>query len=499
MNWVELTTAIFNTLAVATGVLFSTVPVAFCLAVLIVRTNAIGARWAWPFLCSQLVVPLYATVGAWSAGFGTQGWWPLSQAFVVRSQWSSLAAVTFIHAVAALPSVTLILVLGLNWRRRSQEELALVEGGIVNLLNRVLAPDMRVWLAAAGLWSIVPVLTEMVVTNLYQLPTLPEQIYLDISLGSATVFTYAVSLVLCTLPLLGLALAVQRHLPSLSTLREQIVHHAPSRWNLGQWRFGLSVGLWASVLLVALVPLTNLLLKAGWETSLGADDRMQHRWSFDRFLRTLAETSTLFHAEFKWSATLAVSSSVLALALATWLRWQARSRGLLSAINVLCLLLIAMPGPLVAGLMSQLFLSGTLPGLDWLYDHSLVAPIVAQQTRLFPLAWLLVGGILSTISTQAWELAAVDQLPFWTRLRFVVWRPTWRLWFTAWLLLAAVSAGELSTHLLLLPPGVTTLAQRLFEFLHFGMRYQDSGLCLALVLLGWVVAIAVWNTRTGRA
>ncbi len=52
---------------------------------------------------------------------------------------------------------------------------------------------------------------------------------------------------------------------------------------------------------------------------------------------------------------------------------------------------------------------------------------------------------------------------------------TRRLWLLAWLVLAAVSAGELSTHLLLLPPGVTTVAQRLFELLHFGMRYQDIG------------------------
>jgi ABC-type Fe3+ transport system permease subunit len=163
------------------------------------------------------------------------------------------------------------------------------------------------------------------------------------------------------------------------------------------------------------------------------------------------------------------------------------------------LLLIAMPGPLVANLISRVFLSARLPGLAWLYDHSLVAPILAQQTRLLPLAWLLAGGILATISARTWEMAEIDSLSMWTRWWAVIWRPTWRLWLVAWLLLAATSAGELSTHLLLLPPGVTTVAQRLFEFLHFGMRYQDSGLCLALVLLGWLVAIVVWNTRSGRA
>ncbi len=156
-----------------------------------------------------------------------------------------------------------------------------------------------------------------------------------------------------------------------------------------------------------------------------------------------------------------------------------------------------MPGPLVASLVTQVFLQ--VPGLGWFYDRTLLAPIIAQQTRLLPLAWLLVGGILSSISRQAWELAQVDQLSWWQSLRTLVWQPTKRLWVLAWLVLAAVSAGELSTHLLLLPPGVTTVAQRLFELLHFGMRYQDSGLCLGLVVIGWCVGIVVWKTRAGRA
>ena len=499
MNWAELTTATLNTLAVVAGVLFTTVPVAFFLAVTLARTNVFGARLAWLVICSQLVVPLYATVGAWSAGFGTQGWWPLSQAFVVRSPWSGLAAVTFMHAISAMPSAVMILLLGLGWTRRSQEELALVEGGFLNLGRRVLLPEMRVWLAAAGFWAIVPVLTEMVVTNLYQFPTLAEQVYLDISLGSATGLTYAVSIGLCMLPLLALAWSVRRHLPSLSELRTHMAQHPPARLALGAWRVPLSAVLWCIVVGIALVPLVNLCMKAGWESALDASGAMKHRWTWSRFSQTLLETGTLFSSEFRWSATLAASSSTAALGLAVVVRWLARSRSKRRTINGLCLILISMPGPLVAALITQLFLSRSLPGLGWLYDHTLLAPVLAQQTRLFPLAWLIVGGILATISSQAWELAAVDQLSAWSQIRIVIWRPTWRLWLAAWLLLAAMSAGELSTHLLLLPPGVTTLAQRLFEFLHFGMRYQDSGLCLALVALGWLVAIVVWNTRTGRA
>ncbi len=496
----ELITAVFNTLIVAAGTLVLALPVAIFLAVSISRTNMFGARWAWLAVCSQLVVPLYALVGAWSAGFGTQGWWPLSQVAVAGSWLAKTGAVTFIHAMAAIPSCALILSLGAHWTRRSREEMALMEGGNRNLIRRVLLPDMRGWIAAAGFWAIVPVLTEMVVTNLYQLPTLPEQVYLDISLGTASSLTYAVSIGLCMVPLLIVAWWLRKHLPALSTLAEQISQHAPRQLDLRGWRWPVSLLAWMLVLLLVAVPSLNLLIKAGWQAQLDSAGQLQHAWSLSRFVDTLRETCATCASDFQWSATLAATSATLALAIACCLRsaWvSGRSELVRHTINIVCLVLIAMPGPLVASLVTQLFMH--VPLFGWFYDRTLLAPVLAQQTRLLPLAWLIVGGILSSVSRPAWEMAQVDQLSLWTQWRTLVWRPTRRLWLLAWIVLAAVSAGELSTNLLLLPAGVTTVAQHLFELLHYGMRYRDSGLCLALVAVGWLVGIVVWNTRAGRA
>ncbi|MCC6510910.1 MAG: iron ABC transporter permease [Pirellulaceae bacterium] len=499
MSWAELYTAIFNTLVVATGVLFISIPIATGLSIAMVRTNMFGARWAWFILFSQWVVPLYALVGAWSAGFGTQGWWPLSPVTLAGKPAAGLAAVIFVHAMSAIPSNVFILTLGLYWTRRSREELALVDGGNRNVVRRVLLPELRGWLAAAALWSLVPVLTEMVVTNLFQVPTLPEQVYLDISLGTDTPRTYLVSILLCTLPLLLVAWWLRRQLPELSSLATQMAQHAPRPLQLRSWRLPISLIVWVTVAGIVVVPTCNLLIKAGWESMLQPSGGLTHRWTFQRLLKTAIETTTLFTNEFQWTATLALASSISALFLASgmrwWVYWSGRA-GWRHFFNFLCLILIALPGPLVATLMTWLFLN--VPGLGWCYDNTLLAPIVAQQSRLLPLGWLLVGGILSTVSQSAWELGQVDQLSAWLRWRTLIWRPTRGLWLLAWLILAATSAGELSTHLLLLPPGVTTVAQRLFELLHFGMRYQDSGLCLAMVAIGWLVAIVVWKTREGR-
>lgn len=499
MNWVELSTALCNTAVVAMGALVTTIPLATCLAWLLQRTNIYGARSAWILLSSQLILPLYATVGAWSAGFGTQGWWPLAQSLVVRSPLTSLAAVTFVHAVTAVPGAVWILSLGLRTVKRSHEELALMDGGAGNVFYRVVLPNLLPWLAAAGFWVIVPVFTEMVVTNLYQVPTLSEQIYLDISLGSANATTYLVSLLGCVVPLCLIALVLSRILPGLVSITRDIQQHPPLQLALRGWRLTLSLALWTIIVSLVLIPISNLVLKAGWQTEIDAAEVLRHRWTWQRFGLTLWETCWLFQPEFSWTAQLALIAASCALLAAAWLRFRTTTPVIASGCYLLSLILISLPGPVVGALTSSLFVSTRNPALNWLYDHTLAAPILAQQSRLFPLAWLLVSGLAASISTPARELARLDQLSWWTHCWYVIWRPTWRLWVTAWLLLIAVSAGELSSHLLLLPPGVTTLAQRLFEFLHFGMRYQDSGLCLAFIALGWLTAIVVWKTRTGRA
>ncbi len=48
----------------------------------------------------------------------------------------------------------------------------------------------------------------------------------------------------------------------------------------------------------------------------------------------------------------------------------------------------------------------------------------------------------------------------------------------------AVAVSELASYLLLLPAGVCPLAMRIFELLHYGVRYKEAGLCLFLAFIG---------------
>lgn len=497
MHFSELQIALRNTLLIGGGVVAIAVPLATLLSILLVRTNVHGARWAWLALSSQLAVPLYVFAGGWSAGFGTLGWWPIAPAKLIPLEWTSIGAVLFIHAVAVIPWLTLIIAMGLVWTQRSLEEAAFVEGGWPQVLRLVTLPRLRPWIGLACIWGFVPLLTEMVVTNLYQVPTLPEQVYLDISLLGTSSWTYAASLGLCIVPLLVGGIVAHRLLSPWSELVLRCANARQPIYALRSLRLPVSACVWLVVVCLVALPLANLVLKAGWQTVNKSPLETTHHWSAYRFMLTLHETSTLFTQEAYWSFMLASCSATGAILAAICLCTIGRTPSLRAWIALGCLVLLAVPGPIAAQSVIFLFTYRGIPGLAWMYDHTLAAPILAQQFRMLPLAYWLCKTILASIDTQCWDVAALDGLQWSERLRCIILPHTGANWVAAWFLLAAFSFGELSTNLLVLPPGVATVAQRLFEFLHFGMRYQDSGLCLALMAIGWIVAGILWKTRKG--
>ncbi len=499
MHWNELLKAIGNTLVIGAGTALFAVPLGTLLAVLLLRTNVAGARLGWLMLSSQLVVPLYVFAGGWSAGFGTLGWWPLAPANLQFAELRSILAVVFIHAVAAGPWVCLIVSLGLAWSARSLEELAMLENGWRGVLRQVTLPSLVPWIALASVWSVAPVLTEMVVTNLYQVRTIPEQVYLDISLHGTSHWTLVAGICGCACPLALVLLVVVRQLPQRQPAARNSPHsfHRQPSYSLAAARIGSSIGVWCVISALVGMPIANLIYKAGWEVVPQIQYGATHRWSIYRFWLTIVETSTGFAAEVYWSTLLAAGSATLAMMLAGLMAYLRKRLGVPWLFYAVCILMVSVPGPVAGQWVTWLFNTVGWDVMLSLYDRTLLAPILAQQFRLLPLGYLLVNTILSGIDRQTWELAELDSL---SRVN-IVWRivlpQTGWAWIVAWIVLAALSAGELSTILLVLPPGVTTLSQRLFEFLHFGMRYQDSGLCLGLIIVGWFVALAAWNTRKG--
>lgn len=482
------------------------------MSLLLQRTNLFGRSWAWIAIGSQLAVPLYVFAGGWSAGFGMQGWMRWSGGKLFGSElyggWlfgtplqigaGSLLAVSTIHALAAIPWVCLIISLGLVWTHRSQEEMTVLEGGTWHWLRFYVLTKLRIWLAASCLWCVIPVLTEMVVTNLYQVPTVAEQVYLDASRGAVSIWTYIAATLLCMFPIVVCGEIVRRKSPAWNEVIYSLAHHQSRPRSLGRWQGLVSLGTWTLVLLLVGWPIVNLFIKAGWQPRVDAQGQTHYGWSAGRLLTTSQEALTQYLPELTWSSLLAICSTILALATAAALSFWLRRSGPRTVISIIALLMIAVPGPLVGMMIIALMNRNSPAWLGLLYDTTLAAPILAQQFRLFPLAWLLSQTILYSISDRVWQQATLEGLSRAQLVLRVLWPQTWKLWVTSAVVLAVVSIGELSCSILVLPPGVTTLSMRLFEMLHFGMRHQDSGLCGLLIVFGWLVSLISWKTLTDR-
>ena len=73
---------------------------------------------------SLLLLPSYVVAGAWSAGFGSMGWWTLSQVTAAKAPLVGIASVIWIHAMAATPIAFWLLTIGLQRCSASMVELA---------------------------------------------------------------------------------------------------------------------------------------------------------------------------------------------------------------------------------------------------------------------------------------------------------------------------------------------------------------------------------------
>ncbi|HBE72434.1 MAG TPA: hypothetical protein DDW52_30230 [Planctomycetaceae bacterium] len=490
---------VFNTLAICLLTSAFAVPVGGFLAITVQRTNLFGRGVAWLCIGSQLTLPLYVFAGGWCAMFGTQGWLPaLVPALKQTESVGSVLIVSSIHALAMIPWVFVVCSLGLLNRSRAIEETANLEGGWLRTLLRVIVPQLRPWLIAAAAVCCLPVLTEMVVTNLFRVPSVAEQVYLDISLGTVRPWTYVAISLLTMLPVVLGGLLWQRTLPPW---REILLHayDSPQPIDLAQHRFTVSLATWGVIIATVFAPILSLIIKAGWTPNLADSGQSTYSWTTTRFATTVYEGATLFGEQLQWSVLLALTSALVAATFASLLFACTINRPVAHILLSLAMLIIvSVPGPAVAMLVSFLMNRSQPPGLTYLYDFTIAAPVFAQQFRLLPYAWLITIATAASISKSTLEQLKLDGISApWSviyELRNLISKPA----LAGIALLAAISFGELSCSLLVLPAGMTTLSKQLFEFLHFGMRHQDSALCGLFILVSWGMSLLLRKTLMER-
>ena len=135
------------------GHLAVSLPLGTALAWLLVRTDLPGRRMALLVLGLLPFVPLYLQAAAWQAGFGPQGWCTLASSGPAWLQ--GWPGAIWIHAMAAVPWVVLIVGAGLRLVEAELEEQALLDGSPRQVFFRVTLRGALPAVGVAALWTAI--------------------------------------------------------------------------------------------------------------------------------------------------------------------------------------------------------------------------------------------------------------------------------------------------------------------------------------------------------
>ena len=471
-------------------------PMGMLLAILLTRTNVAGKNLAWLLLLTLLFLPLHSTATGWVAVFGKLGSQAPSFFQTAQPIISGMPAVIWIHAMAAIPWVTLIISLGLSAIPQEVEEAALLDLSPPRFFLRVGLRYYLPFILAAGLWVIIAASGEMTVTNLYMVPTYAEELYNSVAQGGD-----APTAGLKLLPGIGgavlLATAICGMIAALLPMGLGKRFVQPRVYELRSWRWLLSTAAWSLLLLVFGMPLASLVFKAGMvKQSLGDD--FSRSWSPAAFLNMVFAMPYRFRAEFWYSILFALDGAAVALIAALPLAALAR-RGRTCTVPALATAAIcwAIPGPLV-GMSISWLLNWNYAPLIYLYDKTPLAPALAMGIKALPITVLLLWTAFASIPQQTLEAARLDGTNELTLLFRVILPQRITAIAAAGVIAFAIGLADLAWSILVLPPGMETVQRRVFGLIHYGVEEQVAGVSLTTLGLFFVLALGIqklWARR----
>jgi iron(III) transport system permease protein len=494
---------LWNTLRLAAATSLMAIPLGTCLAFVLLRTDIVGRRAAICVLATMLFVPLYLQAAGWDAGFGRQGWLSLSQGTLATPLLAGWRAVIWIHSIAAIPWVVLIVGIRLRYAEPELEDAASLDGSAAQVFLRITLPRAIPAVLVAALWIMITTAGEMTVTDLYQVRTYAEEIYANVpsygefathGLAALPGMLLVTGLILVTLVAASFIMPPSR----VASLSEQ------RNISLGKWRWPGSCAVLLIVLLIAGVPLANLCINAGLMVEK-VDDHPVRFWSGLKFVRVVLASPFQFWDEFRWTNVIGNLVGLAAVVLAGPLAWAARRAAIGSwLVLVPTAVCLALPGPMIGLSIIWLLNRDSSPLLIRLYDHTILAPCLATLVRAFPMAMLIIWFSLRTVSADVLDAASTDGAGVVKRFTHIA-LPQRKLAFgVAWFAAVIIAIGDLSASILVTPPGVSTIPIRVFGLLHAGVDDQVAGLCLTMVgefvvLAAITISGVVWAENRVRA
>ncbi|MGI8979962.1 MAG: ABC transporter permease [Pirellulaceae bacterium] len=476
-----------NTFQLCGSVAATSLPVGVVLAMLLTRTNVAGKRFAWLLLVTLLFLPLHSTAAGWVSVLGKLGSQAPALYQTAQPLVDGMAAVIWIHAMAAIPWVSLIVSLGLAAIPREVEEAAILD---ISPTRFFLGVGLRYYLPfvlAAALWAVITTAGEMTVTNLYMVSTYAEALYNNFALTpDAPIAGLRLLPGICGTILMVVAICGM--IVSLSPAGLGRQFQTSRSYELGKWRWPLTLLGWCLLLLVFGVPLASLVLKAGM-VKYAVGSTYERTWSPAAFFNIIVTTPRRFSAELGVSALYAAWGAAVALFVGLPLAILARPGGERSWPAIIAAAVCwAIPGPLV-GLSLTWLLNWNFAPLIFLMDKTPLAPALALGIKALPITILVLWSALASIPRQTLEAARLDgagELSLFWRIML----PQRAAAIAAAAVIAfAIGMADLSWSLLVLP--TDTLQRRVFGLIHAGVDEQVAGISLVTLALYFVLALGI--------
>jgi iron(III) transport system permease protein len=501
---------LLNTFYLAGATCAASLPVGILLAGVLWKTDCPGRNFFRAVLTAMLFVPLYLQTAAWQAGFWTQGWCTAMTGLPPLVE--GWRGAIWIHAAAALPWVAMIVGLGLRRSERELEEAALLDASAGKVFFRVTLKNALPAVAAAALWTAVTTAGEMTVTDFFGIRTYAEEIYTQVAIAQDPAELLGSVAIGCALTILLILAGVR--LLYFFLPRERSLSLSPSlTFPLGRLRWPAFFLVGGFMLLFVGVPAGGLIFNAG-KVVVQTDAGLERSFSVQQCCSMIAHSPIRYSREFGWSLLIGTVSASATVIVGTLFAWWCRNfspsrasceveprgqrvprRSLGTRFSFAILLFIAilfsLPGPVLGFGVIGLLNRPETPPLYWLYDHSILAPCLVLILKSLPAATLVMWHAMHSIPREVLECAAVDGAGSWMQLFRIALPMRWTAVAAAWLIALAVSLGDLSAVILVLPPDVYLLSTSIFNLLHYGVDDRAAGLCLSMLLIFTLLAAAV--------
>ena len=455
------------------------------------------------FVCTMalLLIPMFIHVSGWDAAFGKLGWLTSTQGKVLQPIVSGWTAAAWIHGIAAAPQVAIVLLIGMTIGGRVFEEQASLDADPVGVFWNVTFKRLWPLSILSVIWIVVSCAREIAVTDIYQIGTLAEQIYLGYSLGlNSIVGTWTPEqlaqagdlgpmltiVIIAWLALTGFCMFI--FLTDLEFESQAIIPASIKRSSLPQKMVGIVL-----MLLTIAIPIGNVVIRACFYVR-PVDGVPTQGYSIGQMWGAIRRSVSDYQNEFIWSFLIGAVSATLIIVLASWLAFAARrSRAFQIVFAILLAVSCALPGPWIGTTLSAVFAEVENETVRWLYNYTITAPVVANLIFCWPIGALVVWFVFRKIPQDALDSASVEGAGGMTNFfRFAIAGNVLAI-AGCWLISFAFCFGELSASHIVRPAGMDTVPRKMLGDLHAGVNELTAGITIVTAFTVVVISLIGWS------